>query len=144
MPVEGLNHYLIFAQDLEVTRAFYEEILGLHAGDRPPFPFPGYWLYAGDRACVHVAPAEVGRGQKEYLGSRAHGRDGGTGAIDHVAFASSGLADVLARLEGRGIECFRRTVPEDGSHQVFFDDPDGIRIELTFDAEELRRLGDAG
>lgn len=41
------------------------DVLGLRVGDRPPFPFPGYWLYAGSSAWVHVAPAEVNQAQKD-------------------------------------------------------------------------------
>lgn len=140
MPLNALNHFLIFAKDLDSTRDFYVEILGLKVGARPKFPFPGYWLYIGDNACVHVAPAEVGAAQKEYLGERPLATGTGTGAIDHVAFQASGLGDILARLEARGIEAMRRTVPEDGTHQVFIDDPDGIRVELTFACGELEQL----
>ena len=71
-----------------------------------------------------------------------HARGGGTDAIDHVSFATTGLAEILERLEARSIQPLRRTVPEDGSHQVFFDDPNAIRIELTFDTGEFRYLGD--
>ena len=45
MPAEALNHYTIQARDMEKTKDFYEQIVGLKVGDRPPLNFPGYWLY---------------------------------------------------------------------------------------------------
>jgi hypothetical protein len=28
--------------------------LGMRDGERPPLDFPGYWLYLGTVACIHV------------------------------------------------------------------------------------------
>ena len=48
MPVTELNHYLLVAKNLEKTKKFYQDVLGLKiARERPPFGFPGYWLKAG-------------------------------------------------------------------------------------------------
>ena len=54
MPLGGLQHYTIEPQDLERTKDFYCEVLGLENGDRPPLDFPGYWLYSGGVATVHL------------------------------------------------------------------------------------------
>ena len=54
MPLGGLQHYTIEPQDLERTKNFYCEVLGLENGDRPPLDFPGYWLYSGGVATVHL------------------------------------------------------------------------------------------
>ena len=54
MPLGGLQHYTIEPQDLEKTKNFYVDILGLENGDRPPLDFPGYWLYSGGQATVHL------------------------------------------------------------------------------------------
>ena len=43
-------------------------------------------------------------------------------------------------LEELGIEMRRRTVPEQRSHQVFIQDPNGITIELNFSSAELDAL----
>ena len=47
MPLGVLQHYTIEPSNLERTRKFYCEVLGLKNGDRPPLGFPGYWLYSG-------------------------------------------------------------------------------------------------
>ena len=54
MPAQSLNHYTIKVRDLERTKDFYQDIVGLKVGDRPPLPFPGYWLYCGDVPTVHL------------------------------------------------------------------------------------------
>jgi catechol 2,3-dioxygenase-like lactoylglutathione lyase family enzyme len=46
MPVSAMDHFTILTDDLPATLAFYEEFLGLKPGARPPFSFPGAWLYA--------------------------------------------------------------------------------------------------
>ena len=139
MPLTKLAHYLIFANDLETSKNFYVDVLGLEVGARPPFPFPGYWLYLGDTACVHMAPAALGAGQKEYLGEERIVGDN-TGAVDHIAFNATELAVFVERAEAHGIELLHRIVPEDGSYQVFFRDPNGIKIELTFPGAEAEQL----
>ena len=86
MPLENLNHYLVVTDDLEATRAFYADVLGLRVGDRPPFPFPGLWLYLGDQAVVHVAQRDESRGRTTGTA------DAPTGSVDHIAFAGTGHA----------------------------------------------------
>jgi catechol 2,3-dioxygenase-like lactoylglutathione lyase family enzyme len=54
MPLGGLQHFTIEPQDLERSKNFYVNMLGLEVGDRPPLDFPGYWLYSGGNATVHL------------------------------------------------------------------------------------------
>ena len=54
MAVQGMEHFTVLAEDLEATRTFYGDILGLEEGYRPPLGFPGAWLYVGGRAVLHV------------------------------------------------------------------------------------------
>ena len=55
MTVLQMEHVLVLSDDIEVTREFYCGVVGLREGQRPPLAFPGYWLYAGDTPCLHVA-----------------------------------------------------------------------------------------
>ena len=41
MTVSAMNHFTILTADVDATLAFYGEFLGLRAGPRPPFTFPG-------------------------------------------------------------------------------------------------------
>jgi len=36
MPAQSLNHYTIMTRDLERTKNFYVDVVGLTVGDRPP------------------------------------------------------------------------------------------------------------
>lgn len=125
MPLVSLNHVTIRTADLDGARRFYEDVLGLEAGERPPFSFPGLWLYAGDGTpVVHL------------VGTGAPGSGTGTGALDHVAFTARDLGATRRRLAGKGVSFTERTVPLLGMIQVFVNDPHGIRIELNFDVSE--------
>ena len=55
MPITQMQHYMVLSKDLEKTRHFYCEVLGMRTGPRPPFDFEGLWIYVGDVAVVHVA-----------------------------------------------------------------------------------------
>ncbi len=48
MPLTELNHYLLVAKNLERTKKFYQDVLGMELADRPDFGFPGYWLKIGE------------------------------------------------------------------------------------------------
>lgn len=115
----SLDHITIHCRDLERSRRFYIEILGLEDGYRPPFDGPpGAWLYENDVPVVHL-----------YAG-----RDGNSPnhpPLDHIAFVSDDLPAVKRRLDAKGIEYGTATVPELGAEQVFFEDPDGIRLEIS-------------
>ncbi len=54
MPLGPLQHFTIEPSDLERTKNFYCDVLGLENGERPPLDFPGYWLYSGGVATVHL------------------------------------------------------------------------------------------
>jgi len=138
-----LNHFSIRTTDLAACEHFYCDVLGLAVGPRPPFPFPGLWLYAGDtarysNAVVHIIGIDRNDpdGLKQYLGDRPESSLQGTGSVDHLAFFTTGLADILARLKRHGVPCRERSVPVLDLHQVFVDDPNGVVIELNFPAGE--------
>jgi catechol 2,3-dioxygenase-like lactoylglutathione lyase family enzyme len=138
-----LNHFSIRTPDLEASRRFYADVLGLTVGPRPDFPFPGYWMYGGDHAnvanaVVHLVGIDPNdpQGLRGYLGERKEASLSGSGAVDHIAFFADGLAGMLAHLHGLRIAFRERTVPTIGLHQVFLDDPCGIVIELNYAAAE--------
>lgn len=123
MAIAGMNHFTVLTDDVAATVRFYRELLGLTEGPRPAFDFPGAWLYAGPQAVLHVVG---GRPRAELR----------AGVIDHVAFTASGLAATLAALDARGIARDCRRLPGSGLWQVFFNDPNGAKVELDFAADE--------
>lgn len=141
MEIKRLAHYSIRTPDLEASRHFYKDILGLAEGFRPPFDFPGAWLYLcgsdADYGVVHlIGTGPQGQpGLTQYLGSKSDDARG-SGCIDHVAFLASGLTGMRQRLADAGLPFRERTVPHLGLHQLFIEEPSGVTVELNFPAEE--------
>jgi catechol 2,3-dioxygenase-like lactoylglutathione lyase family enzyme len=124
MPPPRLQHVLVLTDDLEATKAFYCDVIGLEAGERPLLPFPGYWLYADGVACVHVAERGPYDAHAASVGLPAKGSP-----VDHVAFEARGYEELLERLGAAGIEVVANHSA--AGIQLFFDDPNGARIELV-------------
>ena len=134
--VSELEHVLVLSDDIEAARRFYEQAVGLRAGERPPLEFPGYWLYAGNVACLHIADRAAYRAHAASLGLSVSERAGGVGGsgsapVDHIAFSASDYEAVTARLAAAGIEPVRNDVPGGGPRQLFFVDPEGLRVEIN-------------
>ena len=125
MPLNGLNHYTIRPADLERTKDFYVDILGLEIGNRPPLGFEGYWLYCGGEPTVHI----IGPRERDAHLAR---EPGPTGLLDHFAFSCTGLAEMKARLRSHGIAHEERIIPRDRQTQLFLHDPDGVAVELNY------------
>ena len=125
MPLVGLQHALVLTDDLERTKAFYCDALGFEVGERPELPFPGYWLELDGVACLHLAERRPYEAHAARMGLPAK-----ASPVDHVAFEAHGHEQLLERLGAAGIEVTTNAVPG-GVRQLFFDDPNGARIELV-------------
>ena len=150
MEIKRIDHYSIRTLDVEASRKFDTEILGLKVGQRPPFDFPGLWLYRGEPpvdldhaegnyGIVHVMGVDRDNPQAliDYMGgAEPDTQQGNTGALDHVALAVTGRAIMIERCKRNNVNYFERTVPAVGLHQVFIKDPNGVTIELNFPASE--------
>jgi catechol 2,3-dioxygenase-like lactoylglutathione lyase family enzyme len=144
MAINKLSHYSIRTLDLDATRRFYTEVLEFSVGPRPPFKFPGLWLYNGshdsyDNAIVHIIGIDPNdpQGLKDYLGDRdTASLQGGTGTFDHIAFAATDVAGMVSHLKKKAVPFRERAVPNLNLHQVFLDDPSGVVIELNYPANE--------
>ena len=141
MPLSHLEHFLVQTEDIERTRDWYCDVLGMVAGPTPDFKFPVVWLYIGGRDVVHVTEGgkDVSANRMTYLGQQSDATHG-TGVVDHIAFRATGLRNTMARLDELGIEFNQRQVADQGLYQLFLFDPNGIKIELNFDAEEAAGL----
>src|ERR1051325_4824836 len=81
MSVGVLDHYSVSTRKLPETIRFYEEVLGFQNGPRPPFNFPGAWLYSSGHPVLHINDiSQTDRQQRPD-----------SGVIDHVAFGSRGF-----------------------------------------------------
>ena len=54
MEIVLLHHVTLAVTDIERSRRFYREILGLKEIARPPFTFPGAWFEIGDSQHLHL------------------------------------------------------------------------------------------
>src|SRR5262245_52158864 len=113
MTLASLDHVNIRTANLKPMSAFYEGVLGMKKGPRPPFSF------GGDIAAVHLV--EVGR---QPAGKEPR--------VEHFAFRAKGMKDFMATLEREKVAFDIRIVPESGIQQVNVSDPDGNHIEIQF------------
>lgn len=126
MPIVlGAHHMSFPVRDVERSRAFYENVLGLVEKPRPPqlvAMFPGAWYQAG--ACeVHLIqyPETMDVGAPPpSLNPMAR----------HAAFAIADYPTTLASLRAHGLTVLE-TNPDVG--QMWVRDPDGHVIELIVD-----------
>ena len=120
-----LDHFTVHTKNLDRAILFYQRILGLKEGYRPPFEGPpGMWLYSSHgRPVVHLY---AGREEVDDLSS----------AVDHIAFQVHDLEEILGRLKDNNVSFEKVTVPGLGTTQISFTDPDGIQIEINLDCQD--------
>jgi catechol 2,3-dioxygenase-like lactoylglutathione lyase family enzyme len=138
MPLTRMEHFLVLTDDIDATRDFYCDVLGMRAGPRPPLGFAGHWVYLGDVPCVHIAEWESYRRHSESLGIPVSSRAAGTGPVDHIAFNAVDCESVKARLAAHGAKTGENHVPGVGLRQLFLTDPNGVKIEINIPADARR------
>lgn len=142
MPLSHIEHYLVAADDMERTRDWYREVLGMQEGWHPDFGFPVYWMYLDGKDVVHIGRSakHAGDNQRTYLGRLAQDAGAGTGAIDHIAFRAEGLKQTMTHLRRCGVEFNERRANGQALYQLFMYDPNGVKVELNFDAAEAEGI----
>ncbi|HEX8755172.1 MAG TPA: VOC family protein [Steroidobacteraceae bacterium] len=130
MPVHHLDHLNLRASGnaFAALREFYCQVLGLRVGERPPLASAGLWLYAGAAPIVHLVELPEGAVPSAEPSAAPDL------VFDHVAFACSGLEEVLSRLEKLGVPNTVQANPVTGQVLVRLKDPSGLRVELVFPA----------
>jgi catechol 2,3-dioxygenase-like lactoylglutathione lyase family enzyme len=132
------THYGIRTTDLDRLRRFYAEVLQLRVGFRPPFDFPGVWLYPdqdeSEFGAVHLIPVDPAsrQGLRNYLGERPVEDLEGSGSVDHIAFLATDWSGMRQRCDSLGVRYHKRYAPSLGLLQVFLVDPTGLTIELNY------------
>jgi catechol 2,3-dioxygenase-like lactoylglutathione lyase family enzyme len=141
MPLSHIEHFLVAADDIDATRDWYARVLGMKPGPHPDFGFPVHWMYLGGVDVVHIGPSAKNAGdiQKQYLG-RTSQAAAGTGAIDHIAFRATGLPQMIEHLRAEGVQFSQRRANGQALFQLFFYDPNGIKIELNYAAAEAEGI----
>ena len=121
MSIIGLLHATFLVADLDRSRAFYEDVLGLMPDPaRPDLGFPGVWYEVGVGQQIHLMllpNPEAG------LQRPAHG-----GRDRHVALAVSDFDGLVQKLEVAGVDF---TLSRSGRRALFCRDPDGNALEFV-------------
>jgi catechol 2,3-dioxygenase-like lactoylglutathione lyase family enzyme/uncharacterized protein YunC (DUF1805 family) len=124
--VKSIDHVTLVVKDLERSRRFYVDVLGMREVPRPAFSFAGAWFQAGATQ-IHLILEYAGSGPAGNLlpaaqrGSRTQ----------HLAFLVDDASAVMSHLEKSQVPVLSGPKPRpDGYIQLFVTDPDGHVVEL--------------
>lgn len=115
----GLDHVNLRTANLEAMVDFYRDALGLQPGPRPPFDFPGAWLYCQGQAVIHLVEVP-------------HAPANQAPQLEHFALRGHDLPSFLERLQSLGIAYRIALLPEWNVRQVNIFDPDGNHLHIDF------------
>jgi catechol 2,3-dioxygenase-like lactoylglutathione lyase family enzyme len=126
--IRGIQHCALVVGDLERSRRFYGEVLGLDEIPRPSsFAFAGAWFRAGADEVHLIVESDT----TMKAGAAAPGSALEFGLVTHLAFEVDSLTDTLAGLRDRGVEADGGPMARgDGVDQAFLRDPDGYVVEV--------------
>src|SRR5581483_9042205 len=113
--VKAIDHATLVVKDLERSRRFYVDVLGMREVPRPAFSFQGLWFQAGATQ-IHLI--------LEYAGSGPAGNllpaDRRNSRTQHLAFAVDDAEAALPRLQELQVPVLSGPKPRpDGYVQVF-------------------------
>ncbi|NOQ36375.1 MAG: glyoxalase [Methylococcaceae bacterium] len=119
-----LDHHSVMSSDIEKSKFFYHNILGLEIDtERPPLAYDGLWFKIADTPqalhCICLPNYDPVEDRPEH-----GGRD------RHVALRISSLAPLIAQLEAHDV-FYTKSVSGRGA--IFFRDPDGNAVEAIED-----------
>ncbi|PKG82140.1 hypothetical protein CXF85_14680 [Colwellia sp. 75C3] len=121
-----INHVLVLTTDLKAMEEFWTKLIGLHIGNRPPFPFNGLWMYNEEKPLIHIAE------QPHSVFSN--------GSIAHVALEGADYSALLKRLNDSTHTFTEKVVPISNERQVFIIGPDGLTVEMLFPLNGQQKL----
>ena len=126
LQVKCIDHATLVVKDLERSRRFYRDVLGMRETPRPAFSFAGLWFQAGTTQ-IHLILEYEGSGPAGNLLPAAQRSP----RTHHVAFLVEDATAAFAYLQAQEVPLVAPPKPRpDGYMQVFVADPDGHVIEL--------------
>jgi len=127
MRVNRIDHINLRTSQLEETCQFYERLLELRRGRAAGMDQDrNAWMYdEGGRPIIHINMPEEGEHEPE---------PGSTGKLHHVALDCRGYDELMQRVKNLGVYHETNYIDEIGLRQVFLYDPNGVRLELNFQA----------
>ena len=129
MAIKELNHINIRTVLMEETKDFYCDVVGLEIGWRPDFGSHGYWLYCGKTPIVHLSLSDPEGEPRTVAAGMGDG-------LDHIGLSAKDIGSFEHKLRAYGIPYATRLASGNRLVQMFFHDPNGVQVELAFDAAE--------
>ena len=145
MGLQRLDHFAIVTHHLKKTIHFYQKIVGLVHGEILEGGF-GEFLYFPDsnQAVIHLLSVEKALlvDNRKASGFQVHGiieeEAYHTGSVDHIAFKASKdyYNTIIQRLDNNKIPYRLGKELEPKIMQVWFFDPNNIKVEITYSQED--------
>ncbi|MBV9230097.1 MAG: VOC family protein [Chloroflexi bacterium] len=128
MQLRKMDHTALVVRDLEQSRRFYGEILGLPEIPRPSnFTFGGCWFQGPDFQIHLILESDT----TAPAGFADAGEAAPKGLAHHIAFEVADLNATLAHLKAHNIEIIGGPMPRgDGVIQSYVYDPSGNFLEF--------------
>lgn len=123
MNVEAIDHIVLTVKDVDVTCAFYSQVLGMRVttfgGGRKAL------LFGCQKINLHEQGKEI----------EPKAKNATTGSADLCLVTSSPIPQVIAHLRNSGVAVIEGPVPRTGAKgpitSVYFRDPDGNLLEVS-------------
>ena len=119
-----LNHIAVYVVNLQVSTAFYRDIIGLDTIPEPFHDGKHTWFGIGLQGHLHIISGATA--------AASHNKNG------HLCFSVSSVDDFITTLDKNNIEYEnwagqKKTITKrvDGVKQIYFKDPDGYWIEIN-------------
>lgn len=124
--VRQIDHVTLVVKDLEVSRKFYVNVLGMEEVPRPGFRFPGLWFQAGSTQIHLIGEHDESGPAKVFVPEECS-----ISRTRHFAFEVDDALAAKAELDQLGIEIVAgpKSRP-DGPTQMYVMDPDRNLVEL--------------
>lgn len=124
-----LNHVTLIVRDVDASRHFYCDVLGMEEITAPEFSWTTRWFRKGS-AEIHLVHDPDADGPPGDPPLRT-GEEPDHGLARHFAFAIKDVDETVRTLDEHGIQVVTGPRPRgDGVTQLFCYDPDGHLIEL--------------
>jgi glyoxylase I family protein len=126
---KSFDHVTLICADLESTRRFYVDFLGMTQVSRPAFKFPGLWFQLGNMQ-IHATQEspEAGKAGWADQGGKTVSRG------HHIAFAVDDVSEALKIVDLHGVRIASPLQQRpDGFKQLYLYDPDGHIVEIVSD-----------
>ena len=119
-----LNHIAIYVENLQISTAFYKDVLQLTITPEPFHDGLHTWFTLGEAGKLHLIQGAKGGIERDKN--------------DHLCFSVADIEQFIANLNKHDVTYFdwpgnkeKITTRVDGVHQIYFQDPDGHWIEIN-------------